>query len=101
MNEDISNGKSKGSFDLWINAIPKATGSFEPRESIEVMRENNAELGIEQDKKQVHNDMHECFLNEILDLDKKLLNTEVLDVQKEAVVELIFNAFKNNHYQQT
>jgi hypothetical protein len=43
----------KGSFDLWIKASPRAIGSFEPEETIELMRKKNVELGITQDKRQV------------------------------------------------
>jgi DNA polymerase III delta prime subunit len=78
-----------GSFDLWINASPKAIGSFERKESIELMPKRNGELRIVQDKRKVNNDMDECLLNEITDLDKILMNTEVLEVKAEAVVELV------------
>jgi hypothetical protein len=38
-------GSIKGSFNLWINASPRAIGSFEHKESMEDMRKKNAELG--------------------------------------------------------
>jgi hypothetical protein len=79
----------KGSFNLWINASPRAIGSFEPKKSIGDMQKRNAELGIQEDKKQTNNDLHENLLNDITNMDKELLKLGTNEVQENTVVELL------------
>jgi hypothetical protein len=79
----------KGSFDLWINVSPRAIGGFALKESLKLMKKRNEELGIVEDKRQVNNDMHESLLNGIMNADKELLQSELSEVQVEAVIELI------------
>jgi hypothetical protein len=79
----------KGSFNLWINASPRAMSSFELKEDYGAMKEKNAKLGILEDKKQTNNDLHEVLLNGITEMDKDLLRTEVKDARKGAVLELM------------
>jgi hypothetical protein len=79
----------KGSLDFWINVSPRVIGSFEPKETIDVMKRRNMKLSITEDKRQINNDMLERLLNGITNIDKELLNTEVNEVQVDAIVELM------------
>jgi hypothetical protein len=54
---------------------------------MEVMWKRNLDFEIEQEKKQINNDLHVSLFNEITDLDKIPMNTEIVEVKADDVVE--------------